>query len=129
MQVLLDLYYKHVRSIVEYASPAWSSMITDENKNEIERVQKCAFYIIFGPNSYQKTLKNNNIISLQERRVKLAEKFAKKCADSPTFSTWFNKKEQRINTRNPLTYYEVPARCNRWMSSPIPYMTKALNNI
>ena len=113
---------------MEYACPAWSPMITAENGEEIERIQKSAFYIIFGPNSYEKTLKNKNILSLGQRREQLTQKFAKKCADSPIFSSWFNKKKHIVNTRNPMTYNEVPARCNRWMSSPIPHMTRLLNH-
>ena len=128
INILLDLYNKQVRSIVEYAAPAWQSMLTEENKADIERVQKCAFSIIFGPKSYEKTLKNENIKSLEDRRVDLTNKFANKCSKSPHFSTWFTKKQQIVNTRNPKIYKEVPARCNRWMTSPIPYMTRSLNN-
>ena len=51
--IMLDLYNKHVRSILEYAAPVWSTMITAENSEEIERVQRSAFHIIFGPNSYE----------------------------------------------------------------------------
>ena len=44
-KILLDLYFKHVQSILEYASPAWGSLLTAENCEEIERVQKSAFYV------------------------------------------------------------------------------------
>ena len=127
-KILIDLYNKHVRSIMEYASPAWSPMLTVENIDQIERVQKSAFFIIYGPNSYQKTLENNKILTLEQRRDKLSKTFAKKCADSPIFTEWFNKRKQIVNTRNANIYNEVPARCNRWMSSPIPKMTRLLNN-
>ena len=126
--ILLDLYNKHVRSILEYAAPAWSPMITTENCEEIERVQKSAYFVIFGPMSYEKTLKLSNSLTLEQRRVELCNKFAKKCSTSPVFTNWFNKKENVVNTRNPKTYTEVQARCNRWMNSPIPHMTKLLNN-
>ena len=92
-KILLDLYNKQVRSILEYAAPAWQSMLTEENKTDIERVQKCALTIIFGPKSYEKTLKNEKIKSLEERRHDLTNKFAKKCTQSPQFSTWFTKKQ------------------------------------
>ena len=91
-KILIDMYFKHVRSILEYASPAWGSLLTAENCEEIERVQKSAFYIIFGPNSYEKTLRNTKILSPAERRSVLAKKFAQKCATSPVFSQWFQKK-------------------------------------
>ena len=127
-KILLDIYNKHVRSIMEYASPAWSSMLTTENIDQIERVQKSALLIIYGPNSYQKTLENNNILTLEQRRDKLSKTFAKKCAESPIFTEWFSKRTPIVNTRNTNIFNEVPARCNRWMSSPIPHMTRLLNN-
>ena len=64
--VLIDLYEKHIRSILEYAAPAWSPMLTAENKSDIERVQKCSYSIIFGPNRYAKTLNNNQKIHLRK---------------------------------------------------------------
>ena len=96
--------------------------------DEIERVQKSAYYIIFGPNSYKNTLKNSKTHSLDHRRTQLSNKFAKQCTTSQQFSTWFQKKPHLVNTRNPHTYKEVPARCDRWMTSPIPHMTRFLNN-
>ena len=91
-EILLDLYNKHTRSILEYAAPAWGPMLSEENSDEIERVQKCAYSVIFGPNSYQKILQRTKNVTLRQRRVSLTNKFAVKCADSPIFSSWFVKK-------------------------------------
>ena len=46
-EILLDLYYKQVRSLMEYAAPLWSPGLTESDKEELERVQKSAFSIIF----------------------------------------------------------------------------------
>ena len=124
--VLIDLYEKHIRSILEYAAPAWSPMLTAENKSDIERVQKCSYSIIFGPNRYAKTLNNNQKNTLEERRQILCSKFSVKASKS--VPEWFCKKQKVVNTRNNDIYKEVPARCERWMCSPIPYLTKLLNN-
>ena len=35
---LLDIYCKHVRSILEYAAVVWHSALTNENTADIERV-------------------------------------------------------------------------------------------
>ena len=91
-EILLDLYNKHTRSILEYAAPACGPMLSDENIYEIERVKKCAYSVIFGPNSYQKSLQRTKNLTLKQRRVIFANKFAVKCADSPTLSRWFVKK-------------------------------------
>ena len=41
--VLLEVYVKQIRCIVEYASPVWSGSLTKCQNNQIERVQKAAF--------------------------------------------------------------------------------------
>ena len=43
-----------IRSILEYAVPAWFPMTTVENITDIERVQRCAHSITFGNKSYKK---------------------------------------------------------------------------
>ena len=103
-------------------------MISDENCDEVERVQKCAYKVIFGQNlSYKKQLELSNTLSLAKRRTILTQKFAVKCCDSQTFSNWFESRPIIVNTRNPKMFLEVPARCERWRSSPIATMTRILN--
>ena len=105
-------------------------MLTEENCEEIEKVQKCAYSIIFGYVSYDKMLSETNTKSLESRRAELIQKFAVKHAkNGPIHSNWFMKKEVSINTRNPKRYKEIQARCDRWFRSPIPHMTRLLNNI
>ena len=128
-KILIDIYNKHIRSILEYAVPVWGSLLTNENCDDIERVQKCAYTIIFGHSSSTKLLMKSKNVTLSERRTLLFKKFAVQSASSENFSTWFRKRPQIVNTRKPNTYVEVPARCERWMSSPIPMMTTYLNNL
>ena len=45
---LVDMYIKQVRSILEFAAPAWNGGITLAEKTDIERVQKSALHIILG---------------------------------------------------------------------------------
>ena len=46
-KILIDIYEKHIGSILEYAVPAWGPMITVGNGLDLERVQKVAYCIIF----------------------------------------------------------------------------------
>ena len=41
-EVLLDVYQKHMRSVLELAVPAWHVAISQTDRNEIECVQKAA---------------------------------------------------------------------------------------
>ena len=56
---LKDVYIKQTRSILEFRVPAWQGGITPIEKTDIERVQKCAAYIMLGKaySSYKPALK------------------------------------------------------------------------
>ena len=45
---LKDIYILYIRSILEKSATVWHSSLTEENKNDLERVQKSAFKIILG---------------------------------------------------------------------------------
>ena len=45
---LKDVYYKQVRSIVEFAVPVWNSNITKKEIYNLERVQKAFLHIVLG---------------------------------------------------------------------------------
>jgi hypothetical protein len=47
-QILIDIYQKHLRSVLELAVPAWHGAISQDERNEIERVQKAAHHIVHG---------------------------------------------------------------------------------
>ena len=116
--------------MLEYASPVWSSMLSQHESHDIERVQKAALSIIYGPQSYKKLLKKSNLVTLSERRCKLSERFTQKALKSDQFSSWFVPRKTNITTRqNNMRYREVPARTNRFYKSPIPYITRLTNNL
>ena len=70
----------NVGCILEFGSPAWHSGITNQERKDIERVQKVAFHIILGQKyeNYKNALELTNLETLEERRDKLCLKFAKK---------------------------------------------------
>ena len=92
-KMLIDLYQKHVRSVVEYATPVWNSGLTQSDINEIERIQKTALSVIFNENSYTKKLEMSNLEKLRERRDVMCQKFAIKTVKNPRFADWFVKKQ------------------------------------
>ena len=84
--------------------------------------------IIFGRYSYEEILKRHGLQTLEERRLTLCEKFAIKAAKNPLHAKWFQLNEKTINTRSKETYQEVWCRTESWKNSPIPQMTRMLNN-
>ena len=57
---LKNIYYLFVRSLLEQSATVWHSSLTEENTNDIERVQKSAVRIILGDaySGYKKSLAN-----------------------------------------------------------------------
>ena len=129
---LLDVYFKQIRSILEYAVAVWHHALTGEDRLQIERVQKCALSIILGKEykSYRSALKHLKLDTLFSRRQKLCKKFAKKSLKHVKFSKWFKPNRKTTTTRQkPTKFCELIARTERFKKSPIGFLTRLLNNI
>ena len=65
-----DIYVKQIRSILEFGAPVWNSGITNDEKYELERVQKSFLHIAFGTNygNYETALDRANLDTLESRR-------------------------------------------------------------
>ena len=128
---LIDVYFKQVRSLLEFSVPVWHPSLTNEDRLRIERVQKSACCIILGQEykSYRKALKQLQLETLYVRRNKLCKKFAIKSQKHPKFTKWFKPNTKKTNTREiPTKYCEVYYRTDRFKQSPISYLTNILNN-
>ena len=126
---LLDVYVKQVRSILEFGAPVWQGGITVEERQDIERIQKCALNIILGRSyiNYNNALKVLNLEELDTRRVKLSLNFALKAEKDPKFKHWFKKPKKHYNTRNTTKYCDIYANNSRYAQSPLGYLTRLLN--
>ena len=91
------IYFLFVRSQLEQSAVVWHSSLTDENRNDLERVQKSAVKIILGERyrNYENGLDVLGIESLEERRNDLCKRFATKCLKNEKASKMFpiNKKK------------------------------------
>ena len=127
---MLDVYIKQVRSVLELAVPAWQPSLTISDKNSLERVQKCALKIIYGHEyqSYNSACKLSNLLSLEDRRIKMCKAFALKAVKSDKYSKWFNLNRRKTNTRHRAPVFQpVVSRTTRFEKSPIHYLTILLN--
>jgi hypothetical protein len=87
--LIVDVYIKEVRSVLELAVPAWHSSLTLKQSADIERVQRVALYIILSDvntgkseYNYDMSLVILNLEPLSIRREKLCLTFAKKTVKS-----------------------------------------------
>jgi hypothetical protein len=97
---LLDVFFKQIRSVAEFAVPVWNSALTGDDVAKLERLQKIVCHIILAEEykSYSSALKTLGLEKLSVRRKKICLTFAKKAQKHQQFSKWF-KPSPNIKTR------------------------------
>ena len=135
---ILDVFNKQIRCVLEMAVAVWEPGLTQAQSKQLERVQQCAFYIIMGDTytNYEVAVNLLGSEKMSTRRSKLCLSFGLKCEKSQKYNNWFALSEVNEipvpNTRSDKTsnltkYKPVPSRTDRYMDSPIPYLTNVLN--
>ena len=132
--LIIDVYLKEVRSVLELAVPAWHSGLTLKQSSDIERVQRVALYIILSdistgrsPYDYDMSLVILDSEPLYVRRDKLCLTFAKKTVNS-RHSDMFQKGIHVYDTRMAKpTYDEHNSNTQRCFKSPLNDLTRLLN--
>jgi hypothetical protein len=135
---MMDVYHKQIRCVMELAVAVWTPGLTNAQSDQIERVQKCALYVIMGDSylSYEQALSKLGAEKLSERRSKLCLNFAKRLEKNGKYANWFQPAEvilpPTIETRSnknliQYKYAPVPCRTDRYSMSPIPFLTELLN--
>ena len=131
-RMLIDTFYKQIRTVVEFGAVVWNAGLTLENIAQIERVQKSALCVILGSNyrSYEDSCEELEMKTLAERRKDLCIKFAKKASNHPVHQAWFirNPTDNTTRTKKP-TFKPACARTDRFRKSAIPYLTNLLNEL
>lgn len=126
------IYVLYIRSILEQSSVVWHNSLTQDNADDLERVQKCAVRIILGNDfvNYEEALIKADLDTLKSRREVLSRNFAKKCLKNTKTKNMFpvRDKEHNMNIRN-TEHFEVKfANTERLKNSAIPSMQRLLNS-
>jgi hypothetical protein len=74
---LVHFYITVIRSVLEYACPAWHTSLTAHSANQIESVQKRAINIIYSNCNYREVCAKLNLPTLFDRREELCKTFFK----------------------------------------------------
>ena len=128
---LTATYTSRIRSTLEFGAPVFTGALTKTQCNQIEMIQKKALAIILGRNygNYDNALSVLNLERLDKRRTELSLQFALKCTRSPKHSWMFPPNPyQRENARHPKPFLERQCHTARHYWSPIPYLTRLLND-
>ena len=128
---LKNIYFLFVRSQLEQSAVVWHSSLTEENINDLERVQKSAVKIILGNKyqNYEEALDELGIETLEERRKTLCYRFAKKCLKNEKAEKMFplNEKKHNMDTRKTEKYIVNHAHTDRLKNFALIYMQNLLN--
>ena len=121
-----------MRSQLEHSATVWHSSLTEDNRNNLERVQKSAVKIILGEKykNYHQALEYLNIETLDERRKVLCLKFAVKSSKHEKTSKMFpiNDRKHDMTTRKPEKFKVQFAKTERLKNCSIIAMQNALND-
>ena len=127
---LKTIYNMFIRSKLEHSSVVWHSRITQDERDDLERIQKAAVKLIIGNSyeNYDEALAWLNMKSLNQRRKELCLKFAKSCLKNYKVKSFFPLNDtNEKNTRNHELYKVNFANRMRYKNSTIPSMQRSLN--
>ena len=127
-----QIYMTYIRSLCEQSCTVWHSSLTNQNEEDIERVQKVALKIILKEKykSYENALNRLDLNTLKQRRQTLCLNFARKCLKSDKMKKLFppNNKNHEMKSRNPEHFKVFFSHTERLKNSPVIYMQNLLNN-
>ena len=125
---LVLIYWMYIRSVIEFNCSVWFSSITQDEKNDLERIQKVACKIIpkDSYSNYYDALKRLNIQNLSDWRTMLPTRFASKCTQHDKFKSLFHRNGIQ-STRKKEKYYEKFASKQKLHKSAIPSMQRLIN--
>ena len=125
------IYISYIRSYLEQSCVVWHSGLTQENTQDLERIQKCALKIILNESykNYQNALNILETESSENRRENLCLRFAKNSLKNEKIKSQFpfNNKVHIMSTRNQQQFEVNNSNTMRLQKSPIIYMQKLLN--
>ena len=129
---LKRIYMMQVRSKLEQSAVLWHFGLSQKNRNDLERVQKCALRVILGKRytSYREALSKLDIESLDARRKSLCLKFAKNCLKVDKLKKMFPKSSTKHNmSKRSFELYKVNRTLTeRYLNSAVPQMQRMLNS-
>ena len=126
---IIHFFNVKIRSVLESSCPVFHSMITKEQSNDIERLQKILLRIILKDSykSYEQACKSFAILTLEQRRKQLCLKFALRILENKKFKDFFTLNINSNNVRKQEKFIVPFARTSRYKNSPKVYLTRLLN--
>lgn len=133
---LLKVLRAQVLSVLQFATPAWSTLLTKLETARIESVLKTGLYLVYGDRfqSFNWALQEAQMCSLEEQRLKMFKNFTSHCLMSDKFKQWFKRTDQEdregvLTRQEKSTYKPVHTRTRAYARSAIPQMVNIANKL
>ena len=135
-QDLLKVLRAQVLSVLQFATPAWSTLLTVAESTKIESVLKTGLYLVYGNRfkSFNWALRQAKMCSLEDQRTKMFKSFTQDCLKSTKFRNWFMVTEE-TDTHGVITRHQKPrfkpvyTRTSAYARSAIPQMVRLANSL
>ena len=132
-QIILDVYLKEIRPILEYGAVVFHSGLTRELSNNIETIQRNFFRIlskyINTKFSYTESCIFFEVDFLYSRRIDLCHSFIKRHLKDYGEKGLFERRNKRILRDNNKIFKEPRYKSQRFFNSPVNYLTRVANDI
>ena len=124
---LKEIYVLFIRQALEFAAPLWTSSLSKQNIDNLEKLQHYATNLICGQNrlTYEQRLDKLSLPSLEERRWQITARFGEKLSCDPDFQHLFRLRNTR-ETRSACKFTEPKAFTKGYTTSPIPTFIKLI---
>ena len=121
ISTLIKLYKLLVRQGLKFAAPHWTFGLSKRNIQDIERIQARVTYLFLWKNelSYPERLAKLQLVSLEQRRLVLANTCSDKMVKDVRFKYLFPEKTVTY-TRSKEKYATPFCRTNRLKNSAVP---------
>ena len=126
---MIIIYILFIRSVLEQSSVVWSSSLTIEDCQSLERVQKIALRTIYQEKyiSYDNALDMSKLSTMKSRYEHLLLRFATKCTQNDRTRDMLPINSASERTRHQEKYFVPFASKERFYKSTIPTMARLLN--
>ena len=129
---LFQLYCVYIRSILEYCSPVYHSLLSGGQSETLERLQRHTGRICFGSHlPIGDVFRERGVRTLEERRIARVDKFiGKSLADARFGPRWFPRRPApECGLRERRTFEERQVKTIRLYNSPRNYFIIRANEL
>ena len=122
--IILDVYNKEIRSILEYGAVLFHHSLTKKQSNAVENIQKIVLKMLSQYLNLRFSYSEATIYfcteQLYSRRLELCKTFIKRNINNPRFKNMFQKVQHTHNVRpNTRKFHENQARTKMFYSSSL----------